>query len=192
MRLVELSHHRRTPRRTTTGEPSATTDANGNYTLTYLPTAPQSLIVREVRQAGLRRTQPAGPNPLGFYTVSPTAGSVASLDFGNSATALISGTVFNDANANGVLDAGEQGVKGFRVFVDLNQDGKFESNEPSVLTDAAGNWSIAGLAAGSYIVRVALPLAIRPTTPTALAITLSAGQFVSGKLFGETTIRRLP
>ncbi|HEX4795571.1 MAG TPA: choice-of-anchor Q domain-containing protein [Humisphaera sp.] len=172
-------------------DPSAITDANGNYTLSYIPTTPQSLLVREVRQTGLRRTQPAAPSPLGYYSVSPTAGAVANLNFGNSATALISGTVFNDANGNGVFDASEHGVAGFRVFVDLNHDGTFETSEPSALSDVSGNWSIAGLAAGSYVVRIALSLFEKATTPPggALSITLSAGQFVSGKLFGEVTIQ---
>ena len=176
------------------GDPSALSNSKGVYRISYLPTSLQPLTVREVLQNSFRRTQPAAPDPLGIYTVSPTAASVGHLDFGNTTTALISGTVFNDANANGLFDATEHGVSGFRVYVDLNHDGKFESNEASAISDASGNWSIAGLAAGSYIVRVALPLAVRLTTPAGgvLSIILSAGQFVSGKLFGETSIHKIP
>ncbi len=40
----------------------------------------------------------------------------------------IRGTVTNDANQNGTLDAGETGVAGDAVFVDLNQNGALDSS----------------------------------------------------------------
>jgi hypothetical protein len=66
------------------GDPIATTDAKGNYTLLITPSSgAKSLIIREVRQTGWQRTQPAGVYPLGFYTVTLPATLATSLDFGN-------------------------------------------------------------------------------------------------------------
>jgi uncharacterized protein (DUF2141 family) len=169
------------------GDPLATTDASGNYKLTFAPTSKKSLVLRELRQTNWRQTK---PSPPGFYTMSATAGSVSHLDFGNSTTALVSGAVFNDANGNGKKDSGEKGMANVRVYVDLNKDGKFESNERSVLTDASGNWSIAGLAPGSYVIRVVQPHGFKATAPAngALSLTLTSGETLAGKLFGERAI----
>jgi serine-aspartate repeat-containing protein C/D/E len=169
------------------GDPVATTNSAGNYTLTYLPTSTKNLIIREVRQNNWRRTKPAGIYPLGFYTIGPTAGTVGHLDFGNSTTALFTGTVYNDANSNGKKDSTENGLSNFRVYVDLNNDRKRESSEPSALTDANGNWSIAGLAPGAYVIRVVQQTGWKPTTPASgsMIITLSSGETLTGELFGE-------
>jgi fibronectin-binding autotransporter adhesin len=174
----------------TGGDPVAVTDSKGNYTLRFAPMSTKPLTLREVRQNNWRRTKPPGIYPQGFYTISPTAGSVMHLDFGNSTTALVSGDVFNDANSNGRQDLGEKGLVNVRVYVDLNKDGKFESNERSALTDAQGNWSIAGLAPGSYIFRVVQPHGYKPTAPAngVLSLTLTSGQTLTGKLFGEHAI----
>ena len=106
------------------------------------------------------------------------------------APALVSGAVFNDVNANGKQDAGEKGLANVRVYVDLNKDGKFESNERNALTNASGNWSIAGLAPGSYVIRVVQPQGYKPTVPAkgSFSLTLSSGQTVTGKLFGEQAV----
>ena len=71
------------------GDPVATTDSKGNYVLLVNPPAgAKSLIIREVRQTGWQRTQPAGAYPLGFYTITPTPATLAtSLNFGNFLTA---------------------------------------------------------------------------------------------------------
>ena len=67
--------------------------------------------------------------------------------------ATADGVVFNDLNANGQQDAGEDDVVGLRVFADLNGDGKYEPTEPSVLTDATGQWELPCLPNGTYLLR---------------------------------------
>jgi hypothetical protein len=50
-----------------------------------------------------------------------------------------SGTVYNDTNGNSQQDAGEAGVSGVDVFLDLNGDGVFQSGlEPKAKTDSNG------------------------------------------------------
>jgi hypothetical protein len=71
------------------------------------------------------------------------------------ATGSISGTLFNDANQNGVLDAGETGLAGAAVFIDANGNGILDANETYVVSDANGNYTFTGLAANAtYHVRV--------------------------------------
>jgi hypothetical protein len=66
------------------GDPVATTNSLGNYTLTFAPiTVPGNLIVREVLRTGWRRTQPAGAYPLGYYAISTSAGTASNITFGD-------------------------------------------------------------------------------------------------------------
>ena len=71
--------------------------------------------------------------------------------------ASISGTVWLDANSNGVVNAGETGI--VNVAVDLVQDantnGLAEAGEPTVasaFTDGAGAYLFSGVVSGSYVV----------------------------------------
>ncbi len=102
-------------------------------------------------------------------------------------TASISGRVFGDTNADGKIDNGEFGVGLWTVYLDLNNNGKFDSGEKTVTTDISGNWSITGLAAGTYTVRVVPVSGITATKPVGgvATITLAVGQVSTGTLFGE-------
>src|SRR5207237_4157970 len=44
-----------------------------------------------------------------------------------------------------------------QVYIDANGDFQFDAGDPAALTDAAGNYTLSGLAPGRYIVQVALP-----------------------------------
>ncbi|HWP41466.1 MAG TPA: hypothetical protein VNL70_11110 [Tepidisphaeraceae bacterium] len=67
----------------------------------------------------------------------------------------ICGIVFNDVDGDGQIDSGESALAGFRVFVDLNENGAFESNEPAAISDADGAYTIAELSAATYALTVA-------------------------------------
>lgn len=69
------------------------------------------------------------------------------------APAQISGTVYNDANNNGTLDAGDAGLGGWTVFVDVNGSGQ-PAGQPSAVTAADGTYSIQNIPNGSFPVRV--------------------------------------
>lgn len=63
--------------------------------------------------------------------------------------------VWKDQNGDGVQDVGEQGLANVLVYVDLNEDGIYQSaNEPSAMTDANGFYGISGFTAGTYDIRV--------------------------------------
>jgi len=169
------------------GDPIATTDANGNYLLFYAPPAGvTSLIIREVRQNGWRRTQPAGIYPLGFYTIALPAISVGSIDFGDSLTSLVTGTVFNDANGNGKLDPGEAPLTAWQIEVDAYVNGVWKDDLFTTTTDSNGDYSFV-LAAGTYRIHEVIQSGYNPTKPAATGYTLplAAGATVTAENFGN-------
>ena len=85
----------------------------------------------------------------------------------------VSGTVFNDANTNGKLDAGESALAGFRVFIDANNDGRWDSSEASVLTDSSGHYSFTLTDTKTYIFGVQLNRGYYQTSPHALTYTVT-------------------
>lgn len=96
----------------------------------------------------------------------------------------IDGTVFSDVNGNGTLDSGERGVAGRTVYIDANNNGVLDSGETKTTTDANGNYSFSGLAAGSYTVREVLPSGVSLTTSTQ-NVAVTSGQTTSAVNFGE-------
>jgi hypothetical protein len=68
------------------------------------------------------------------------------------AAAEIHGVKWNDANGNGVKDAGEPGLPDWKIFLDSNENGLWDSGETYQMTDADGNYAFAGLSEGTYLV----------------------------------------
>ena len=62
---------------------------------------------------------------------------------------VITGTVYLDLNASGVLDAGEPGMAGRVVFLDLNHDGTLDAGDPTATTDADGNFTLTNSTTGT-------------------------------------------
>jgi hypothetical protein len=162
------------------GERNAYSNAAGEYTLTGL--IPGTQRIRAVAPGGYLQTAPAA----GYYDAFvPAGGDVARLNFGMTRTVRISGTVFNDANGNGVRDSGEAGLANSRVFLDANNDGDFDAGEPNVFTGTSGAYDFNGLPAGTYSVRVQPRPGVVLTSPTAVySRTLGPGGAVSSLNFG--------
>ena len=168
------------------GDPIATTNSTGHYTLTYTPTSLASLIVREIRQTNWRRTKPAGIYPLGFYTVGTTAGTVANLDFGNSATALVTGSVYHDSNKNGTKDPGEVGLANWQVHVDVFKNNVWLLSQINTVTNSQGDYSLV-LKAGKYRIHETPQGKLKPTKPSmgTLTLTLATGATNTDVNFGN-------
>ena len=153
------------------GVDRATTDANGNYTISGLD--PGNYTVQEVQQAGWTET-------LGMagYTVTVSSGqNVTGIDFGNFQDVSISGLKFNDHNGNGVQDAGDQGLQGWHVLV---------NGVDRATTDANGNYSVTGLGPGTYTLQEVQQAGWTETLGMAgYTVTVSSGQNVTGIDFGN-------
>ena len=167
-----------------TGESSQVTDASGNYAFVGLHAG--TYRVAEVVQSTWQRTYPPAP---GYHTVTLAAGqTVPAIDFGNRASAGIQGTVWQDSDADGVKDSGEAGLANWRVYVDGNQNGQWDTGEPSQTTTASGDYTFAGLPPGVYRVAEVVQTGWRQTAPASPgyhSVTLVAGQVVTGVDFGN-------
>ncbi len=74
--------------------------------------------------------------------------------------------VWRDLDGDGVQDAGENGIEGIRIFVDVDNNGMWSSNEVSTLTDSQGWYSIGGFVAGTNNIAVdtnTIPLGFEAT-----------------------------
>jgi len=104
--------------------------------------------------------------------------------------ASISGTLFNDLNANGNPETTESKVAGRTVYIDANNNGKLDSGEARTLTDATGHFTFGNLQAGSYTIREVLPAGWRQTAPNgngaARVVNLTVGQSATIMQIGAT------
>ena len=163
-------------------EPSATTAANGSYTISGVN--PGTVTVVEVVPAGWTATNPS----TAARTVNlRNAGTLTGIDFGTYARqeGVLAGTVFHDANATGARDAGEKGLAGLIVWLDANDNGVLDAGETQATTsedkfftptiDEAGTWEFTHLAAGTYVVRVQIPdnLSATPTAARRFSVSLA-------------------
>ena len=104
--------------------------------------------------------------------------------------ATITGNVFNDTNGNGVRDAGEQAMIGRQVYLDLQGLDALVTGDPTATTDANGKYTLTGLTAGNYLVRL-VPLNGQVTTMPLWGgkyfVQLGANQTINGDDFGTQT-----
>ena len=156
-----------------TGEKKLLTDSSGNFEFDDL--TPGTYYVREVTPSGYRLTAPSKTD----YVVGLSNGvNGTGKSFGNTTRALVSGTVFNDANSNKKWDTStEKGLAGFTVWIDLNNDGKLDAGDESVVTDANGNWSFDNIVHGTYTIHISAKTGYKNTTPSSFSIKLAAAGF---------------
>jgi hypothetical protein len=152
---------------TTAGEPSAVSNNIGTYSLTGL--GPGMYQLRVVPRNGFHQ------NPPGFFSLTVANGQVVTQDLGENNFAVISGEVFNDANGNGILDAGEGGV-GNELVVLLDAQGGQLPNNPFAFTDSNGNYSITELTPGTYRVEVMSNAGFLQDNPGYALVTIGQGE----------------
>jgi subtilisin family serine protease len=156
------------------GEFTVKTDDQGHYTLpidlttlTPVPTgsAPYQIGVRkpgadwtftDPGQDGVE-TVFAGPGSadqlVNFFLQPP-----ADQNGNGNGPGTVQGVIYTDLNNNHVQDLGEPGVPNFRVFIDTNLDGAWDSaTEPSVSTGTNGAYFFSNVQPGLYRVDIVIP-----------------------------------
>lgn len=109
--------------------------------------------------------------------------------------ASVSGSVFNDANHNGVRDAGEGGLAGVTVYDDANNNGLLDPGEIRATTDSAGTYRLLNVPAiQPAMIRQVAPTGWRGTAPlaAATAVPLITGETAAGPVFGDVRTSTVP
>jgi hypothetical protein len=109
----------------------------------------------------------------------------------------ISGALFLDLNATGTFAAGDTGLLGRTVYIDLHGDGVLHPDDPQSITDSFGNFTFNGLAPGTYTLRVVTFPGDTVTNPGgSLSVTLIMGANATGEnlglLLGSTILPNTP
>ncbi|QDV70329.1 Serine-aspartate repeat-containing protein F precursor [Rosistilla carotiformis] len=131
---------------------------------------PGTYIVREIVPEGWKQSFPGVATGFQHLVmIDPAAGICVNGAFGEEQLpnfgnyqADISGYKWHDVNFDGAWDAGEVGLNGWEIYLDLDNDGTFDEGIEPITTTAFdgthdGAYSFTGLAAGSYTVREIVP-----------------------------------
>jgi hypothetical protein len=170
------------------------TDANGIFEFRSLRAGNYRIVVSG--SGNLFQTTAATDFPN--FTEQSTFDGPTLVNIGFFRAASISGTKFNDINANGIFDPGEPGVAGFVFFVDANNNGVFDTGELSATSNFGGGYTFSPLGPGTlggavnpatfngtYIIREVPQAGWQQTTPNPGPIVLLSGQVVTGINFGN-------
>jgi uncharacterized repeat protein (TIGR01451 family) len=160
---------------------TATTDANGNYTVGNLPVGTYTVTFSNL-PAGTQATTTNAPGSTAANdsnglssTVTLAAGeNNPTIDLGivnaSTAPASLGDFVFRDTNGNGIQDPGEPGVPGIMVTITRTdglpvRDPSGNPITPTQMTDGNGTYSFDNLAPGTYVVTFSnVPSGLTPTT----------------------------
>src|SRR5262249_26346274 len=128
---------------------------------------------------------PAGSN--NFYTPQ---GRLISADNGGTQACPpnggdITGTKFEDHNGNGIRDTGDQGLAGWQVYIDANNNGQLDPGEDRTFTPADGTYRFGDGAPGNYKIREVQQSGWVNTTPLPRSATVTAGHTTSGVDIGN-------
>ena len=182
-----------------------TTDANGDYSFTgVLASDPTGYTITQRTQPngyvdGAEVYGPSGlvlPNSTTTDSIMslavPAGGNVPDNTFGElltipQGTGAVGGTVYIDRNRDGQLTIGEAPLPGVSVFLDLNNDGQQNGNEPVAVTDANGNYVFNNVTPGTYQVIETQPAGYGSTTPNIVGnVTVVANTLTPSINFGES------
>jgi len=97
----------------------------------------------------------------------------------------ITGTLFNDENGNGVRDIGEPPLSNWWVYIDYNNDGRFDGPDRRVFTDANGHYQLADLPHGTYHIRSNTLKHWQRTTAQSFNVIVTVGGTDTGVNFGN-------
>ena len=157
------------------GTSTATTDQDGGYFFVVMKSGVHQLVES---------------NPANYFSTTPdevhvdvVLGDSYSVNFGDAAANVsqfvtIWGTVFNDANGNGLWDAGESGLPGVTVTRDGTE---------SVSTDAYGRYSFVLTSSGIHTLEEKDPSGYNSTTPNQVSVDTVLGHQYQVN-FGDTTM----
>jgi hypothetical protein len=176
-------------------DPATDFDESGLYWLEDL--RPDTYVIREVVPDGFVQTFPTNG---GEHMVAVESGDIAEgIDFGNQEIlpASVHGVKWLDSNGDGLRQAEEPGIPGVTIYVDSNDNGVLDDDEPRTETmvddpetdfDETGLYWLEGLRPGTKVIREVVPdgfLQTFPIDPDAHVVELESGDIVEEIDFGN-------
>ena len=152
---------------------TATSAGGGLYSFSGL--GPGTYRVRQVVPTGRTQTT-ANPADVAASSGADAAG----VDFGSFVGAAISGQAFDDLDGDGAQDAGETGLSGVTIQLDLGANGSIDQ---TTTTSGSGGYSFPGLSPGTYRVRQVVPAGRTQTSANPADVVVPPG--ASGVDFGS-------
>ncbi len=182
---------------------TAITDMNGNFTFSGVAEANNyTILVADVygELLGLSETTATDGDEVivgslttaaGGDSVLNTVGDDGTATFGYNEPGLVSGTIWSDANEDGVYDANESTIEFVSVslLADLDDNGTYETTLDTVVTGANGYYSFDKLVSADYRIQVTAPSGTQFGDPDVTLdsqhdLTLVAGQSSINNDFG--------
>ncbi|MGD9100577.1 MAG: SdrD B-like domain-containing protein, partial [Anaerolineae bacterium] len=153
---------------------TTTTSGDGSYI--FFDVDPGDYIVQETDPDGFTSTT---PNDV---PISLAPGESGAANFGDQPAGIVSGTVFNDHNGNGVQDPGEDGFGG--VIVELIDSSGTVVIIITTTTASDGSYIFTNVPPGDYTVRETDPPGFVSTTSNDVPISLAPGEATAAN-FGD-------
>ncbi len=128
---------------------------------------------------------PASTLPV-TITITSLSADVSITTVNKPALGTFTGSIFDDANADGLLQTGELGLSGRTVFLDLNHNNAHDAGEPSATTDAKGSYQFQNVIPGRYTLVLSLLPTDSATSPAGVFITIqvAGGKILNSQNFG--------
>ncbi len=166
------------------------TDINGTYSFDDLAAGTYS--ISEMLPENSVITRPT--DNLFNILIEQDTQNVSGIDFGNFRYATFNGVKFNDLNNNGVRDAGEPGLAGVTIRLNIGNDSD-PSNDPAPqVTDVNGTYRFEQIGPGTHAINEDVPIGFQQTAPASGQYIVSpvSGQIVNDLDFGNFQIPPLP
>jgi hypothetical protein len=169
-----------------TGVTITRTTVNGGYNFTNLTDG--NYTVGEVIQPGWIQTAPAvSATCSATFKVQISGNAVTGKNFGNFKFGSVSGTKFEDLNANGVRDSNESGLAGWNITINGTDSITGTTVTQTTTTQANGNYNFTGLTAGTYTISETQKVGWVQTAPATgtYTVTITTGAVNTGQNFGN-------
>ena len=123
--------------------------------------------------SGFEQVAPLNGDELAHQVFLPPAAEIDGRDFafrevtgtGQAGNSSVSGRLYEDRNGNGLFDTGDLPLVDTVVFLDADNPGVRDPNEPAVLTDSEGRYTIGSLGSSIASVSTLLDEDVTQLTP---------------------------
>jgi hypothetical protein len=137
-------------------------------------------------------------SPAGNYPITASGAASPDYNIGYVKGTLmimpaIKGRVYADVTGNG-LTTDDTPLSNVKVYIDSNNNGAWNTNEPTAMTNVDGSYAITGLSPGTYLVRQVVPagyVRTGPVTSDYYSVNLASGQTVIGNDFADAALGNL-